>query len=68
MKIRIEAKTQEEFDSKRDSIIKALSGQVAGEPREPHYAAQKEIFKHWDTRFKEVIESIKREVDEVIRS
>jgi hypothetical protein len=37
-----------------------------GTKRPPFYKAQKEILKYWDDRFKEMIDSIKKEIAEVI--
>lgn len=66
MKVKIEASSQEEFEAKKHKIVKALTGQVAGESREPKFKAQKEMFEYWNKRFQQTINEIKRDVDEVI--
>jgi hypothetical protein len=70
--------TKEEIEAKRETLIKAIAkdkldvtvkmkGQKTfGTKRPPFYKAQKEILKYWDDRFKEMIDSIKKEIAEVI--
>jgi hypothetical protein len=77
LKVKIEA-TQEEFDEKRSQLIKAIAGSkfevllkkpdesVAGEPRKPFYKAQAEMLEHWDDLYKETIEQIIKDIDEVL--
>jgi len=76
VKIRIEA-TQEEFDLKRDDLIKALSKKPRSrydqqrsvtEPRKPYYKAQEELLEFHNTRFREMLEELKKEIGEVIQN
>lgn len=76
MKVIIEA-TQEEFDKKRETLIKTLAGakfelvsksQVKPTtPRRGRFKAQKEMLEEYDAKFKEMLEDIKREIDEIIK-
>lgn len=78
MKINIEA-TQEEIDLKRPELIKALAGKkfkvsirpvnekLANEARKPVYQAQKEMLGFYDEKFKQMLEDIKRDIDELIK-
>ncbi len=78
MKINIEA-TQEEIDLKRPELIKALAGKkfkvsirpvnekLANEARKPVYQAQKEMLGFYDEKFKQMLEGIKRDIDELIK-
>jgi hypothetical protein len=79
MKIKIESESQEEFDSKREEIIKAVAGSklrvsvsranesLATEPKEPYFDSQKEVLNHWDAKFKSMISDIKADIDEILR-
>jgi hypothetical protein len=79
MKIKFESATQEEFDSKREEIIKAVAGSklrvtiskadesLATEPKEPYFDSQKEVLNHWDSKFKQMIADIKADIDEILR-
>jgi len=78
MKLNIEAESQAEFDAKRYDIIKAVAGSVydvsvkkkgeksANEPREPFYKSQGEMLEHWDGKFRDVLETIKFEIGNII--
>lgn len=80
MKIKIEADSQEEFDSKRGTLLEKIAGPqyevqlkkkgqtIAGEPRKPYYEAQREMMDHWSNRFQAVLEEIKSEVEDVLRN
>lgn len=77
MKIKIEADSQEEFDQKRGSLLEQIAGPqyevklqkkgqtLAGEPRPAFYQAQAEMQIHWNKRFQEVLNEIKKEVSDV---
>lgn len=78
MKIKIESESQEEFDSKREDIIKAVAGSkfrvsiskkdesLATDPKEPFFDSQKEVLSHWDKKFKKMIEEIKADINEIV--
>ena len=75
MKVIIEA-TQEEFNNKRESLLKALSGakfelvnksQVTFRtPRRGRFNAQKEMLNYYDLKFKELLKEIKEDIDAII--
>lgn len=77
MKVIIEG-SQEEIDEKRADLIKAIAGSMydvqlkrkdersPNEEGVPFFRAQAEMMKHWDHEFKETLESIKREINEII--
>jgi hypothetical protein len=78
MKIHIESSSQEEFDQKREDLIKAIAGsklkvkiekkgqRLATDAREPYYESQKTVLNHWDKKFKKMISDIKADIDEII--
>ena len=78
MKIAIESESQEEFDLKREEIIKAVAGSklrvsisnkatsLATDPKKPYFKSQKEVLKHWDDKFQKMIADIKADIDEII--
>ena len=78
MKITIHAESQEEFDEKRFELIKAIAGsrlevdvRKVGQKRPTdarpmHFKAQQEMFDFWDKKFKQTLNAIKLEVDEII--
>jgi hypothetical protein len=77
VKVKIEG-TQDEFDQKRERLIKALAGtkykvelnekgqRKATDPRPAYFKAQKEMIEFWDKKFKNALDEIKREVGEII--
>ena len=79
MKLKIESSSQEEFDAKREEIIKAVAGSklrvsvskksesLATDPKEPFFNSQKEVLGYWDKKFNKMIEDIKADIDEVIK-
>jgi len=69
MKVQILADSQEEFDAKRSVLVRALSrsGNIPTEARKPHFKAQGEVNQMWDEKFKQMLEEIKREIDEIIK-
>ena len=78
MKISISAESQEEFDSKREDLIKSIAGSkfnveirpkgesLATDKKEPYYFAQAEMLKEWEKEFQIMISDIKKEISEVI--
>lgn len=78
MKFIVESDSQEEFDSKRVEIIKAIAGKKLdveikqkgqkkpNEAREPHYKAQGEMLNYWNSRFDQMVKELKAQVDEII--
>ncbi|NBP16516.1 hypothetical protein EBU95_19365 [bacterium] len=78
MKIRLEG-TQEELDSKREELIKALAkdkldveirakGQkIFGQKRPPYFKAQHEILEYWDKKFQKMLKDIKKDISEIIK-
>ena len=67
MRVTIEAESQAEFDDKRQSLIKAIGGKPALEPRRAALKAQNEIMDFWDGRFKAMLDAIKGDVDALLR-
>jgi hypothetical protein len=75
LKVIIEA-TQEEFDSKRESLVKALSGakfELVNKfevnfrtPRRGRFKAQKEMLNYYDLKFKELLKEIKEDINAII--
>jgi hypothetical protein len=76
MKVIIEA-SQQEFDSKKQALIKALQGsnfeiikaksQVSFRtPRTGRFKAQKEMLAHYDEKFQEMLKGIKEDIDAII--
>ena len=80
MKVVIKAGSQEEFDAKREELIKAIAGtkfdveirpkgeSKAIEERAPFYVSQEKILEEWDADFQETLRAIKHEIAEVIDS
>jgi hypothetical protein len=78
MKVVIKAGSQEEFDEKREELIKAVAGSkfdvtirpkgesLASEPKEPFYASGAEILTEWDDAFADTLRAIKHDISEVI--
>jgi hypothetical protein len=66
VKVRIEARDQEEFDSKRAALIEKLAGKPALSPRPPRLKAEGEMFAHWDARFQAMMAAIKKDISEVL--
>ena len=78
MKFVVESESQEEFDSKRVELIKAIAGskldveikakgqKKPNEAREPHYKAQGEMLNYWNSRFDQMVKELKAQVDEII--
>jgi hypothetical protein len=78
MKVVIKAGSQEEFDEKREELIKAVAGSKydvvitpkgeskATEPREPFYASAGHVCKEWDGNFADTIQAIKHDIAEII--
>jgi len=78
MKVVIKAGSQEEFDAKREELIKAIAGSKFNvvitpkedgsmeDEKEPFYASQATILEEWDHEFNSMIAEIKREIGEVI--
>lgn len=78
MKIILEG-TQDELDSKREELIKALAkdkldvsiirkGQkIFGQKRPPFFKAQHEILEYWDKRFQKMLKEIKSDISEVLK-
>ena len=77
MKINIEA-TQEEFDEKREELIKSLAGtklivtirkasdSKMQQSKPPVYHAQAQMLEFWNRKYAQMIQSIKMEVGEII--
>jgi hypothetical protein len=78
MRVIIKAGSQDEFDEKREELIKAVAGSKfdvvitpkgeskASEPREPFYASSEGILSEWDSAFADTIQSIKHDIAEII--
>lgn len=78
MKIRIETDSQEEFDSKRLDLIKAIAGDkfivkadpkdraTSKTPRKPYFKSQAELLAHWNQKFEEALRDCKAQIDEII--
>lgn len=75
MKIKIWTNSQSEFDEKRSELAKSLAGDdyelirkamKLPEYRKPFYKAQGEIQDYWDTKFKELLEDIKKDINEIL--
>lgn len=78
MKVTVKAASQEEFDSKREELIKSIAGSKfdvkitpKGESspmdeKQPFYVAQSEILDEWEAEFWATIHDIKNEIAEVI--
>lgn len=70
--------TQEEFDAKRPDLIKAIAGsrydvtirkkgeRTSEDRAEPFFVAQAEMLDHWDGKFRDTLNAIKREINEII--
>jgi len=79
VKMQLGADSQEEFDSKRPELIKAIAGskyEVAikkkGQkdsisPRDPYFKSQDQMLRYWDDKFQATLKDIKREVLEIIK-
>jgi hypothetical protein len=75
LKVIIEA-TQDEFDAKRESLVKALSGAkfemvnksevTFRTPRRGRFKAQEEMLNYYDLKFKELLKEIKEDIDAII--
>lgn len=78
MRVTIDA-SQEEFDAKREQLLKTLAGDsaeivmkaVSGEkpaltPRRAAITAQNQMMDHWDVRYQAMIEAIKGEISAVL--
>lgn len=71
--------TQDELDSKREELIKALAKdklevsiirkgeKIFGQKRPPFFKAQHEILEYWDKRFQKMLDEIKSEISEIIK-
>ena len=66
MKVIIEA-TQQEFDLKRAVLVNKITGVTPFTPRRGRFKAQKEMLNHYDAKFKELLDAIKADVNEIIR-
>ena len=78
MKVVIKAGSQEEFDSKREELIKAIAGSKLNvkitskedgsmeDEGVPYYASQASMLEEWDRDFANTLKEIKREIGEVI--
>lgn len=75
MRVHIEAESQEEFDSKRVDLIRALAGsqleviEKAAIPKAPtpsEIPAQNQMIEHWDARFRSMISKLKADIAEII--
>lgn len=79
MKLKVESNSQEEFDSKRPELIKAIAGSKLDveirekgqkkplESREPYYRAQKEMLDYWNSKFDSMIKDLKAQINEIIK-
>jgi len=77
VKISIETESQEEFDSKRLDLIKAIAGKklkikvmegsTSQTPKEPYFKAQREMLTYWNRKYLEAIRDAKAEIDEIIK-
>lgn len=78
MKIKIEAESQKEFDSKRHELIRALAGseytvdirksseRSPEDDGEPYFDAQREILKFWDSEFHKMLAEIKKDIGKIV--
>ena len=79
MKVHIESDSQEEFDAKREALIKAIAGNslivkadptdraTSKTPRKPYYKAQQESLKYFNDKFEEATAAIKAQIDEILK-
>ena len=75
MKIDIHCESQEEFDDKREELLKRLAGEkfdiiqkgLAPVPlRRSKIKAQNEMMDYWDGEFQKVLELIKEDIKKII--
>lgn len=78
MKAVFESISQEEFDQKRHHLIKAIAGSRLkvsvrdaeqsrpNEAKQPVYVSQKEVLERLDKNFKQLLNEIKAELNEII--
>ena len=81
MKIKIEADSQEEFDDKREELIKAIAGtklkvkiskiydleKPAIAPRRSPFKAQNQMIDYWQVKWESMLKDIKAEINEVLK-
>ena len=78
MKVTLESDSQEEFDEKREDLIKAIAGSKLdvsikrkdqashSQERDGTFKAQREMVKYWNNKYQKMIKEIKKEILEVI--
>ena len=73
MKVQIDAESQDEFESKRDDLIKALSGSRYDIDLEKSYKAkdspipaQNQMVNYWGKQFEKMIDELKRDIEKII--
>lgn len=66
IKLNIEANNQEEFDEKRDDIVKALVGFKSIQPRRAVHRFQNESMDYFDKRYRLYLNKIKEEIAEIL--
>jgi len=73
MKVRINADSQDEFDSKRDELIKAIAGSRYDVDLEKSYKAkdspikaQNEMVNYWGSQFEKMIRELKKDIEKII--
>ena len=64
MRIKIEAESQEEYESKLEELVKSLKGEP--EMRRSVYKAQNEIADFWDAKFKKMMSGLKDEIAAIL--
>lgn len=66
MKVVILADSQEEFDSKRSGLVKAIAGESPLSPKLPYFKAQGEMLDYWDGKFRRMLSDLRKDIDEIV--